>query len=121
MFIPPSPQGADASRPEKQHGKARPRNANQLMGAALQEPTSKTVKVCTILGGILGLGVALFIRSEYLEKSSKLVTVGCVGAGAILGCFVGVFLQGMARFAHDLGQEVKREPQASEPKQETKS
>jgi len=113
MFIPPPEQGADQSRPEKQRGKARARNANQLMGAAIREPTSWTVKVATILGGILGLGVALFITSEYLEKSSKFVTVGCVGAGAILGCIVGVFLQGVARFTTDLKKEMKREPEGS--------
>lgn len=113
MFIPPPEQSTDASRPAKQHKQARARDTDELLMAAIQEPTSLPIKVGSVAGGLFGLGVALYITWEYMEDTHKLLFAGCIGTGAIAGCLVGALLQGIARFTTDLSKEMKREPEGS--------
>lgn len=113
MFIPPSEEYSDASRRAKQHNQDRPRDTDELLMAAIQEPTSWTIKVCSLAGGLFGLGVALYLTWEYLEETHRLLFAGCIVTGLIAGSLVGAFVQGVARFATDLGKEMKREPEGS--------
>jgi hypothetical protein len=113
MFIPPPEQSSDPARESQPKHQVRPRNADELLLAAIREPAAPTIRIASLIGGLLGLTGALYITWEYADEVRKELFAVCAVAGAVAGCLVGALLQGVARFFNEIGKEMKRESEGS--------